>query len=97
MKTGVTTTTRNTWVEITSRHWTWPRKISVHLGDALSELENEHEIQIDLEPLKTAISPEVIVRTHPVFYVYQDSCKEETHGEQLMSDFEGLYGFTVSR
>ena len=68
----------------------------VYLQDILRELvKNDDEILIDLEPLKEAISASIVIKTHPVFYVLQDSCTSDNYDQQLMKNFKGKISLTA--
>ena len=85
---------RTVWVKMTWNYWGQSRTLYVYLRDILRDLvKNDDEMLIDLEPLKKAISPSIVIKTHPVFYVLQDACTSDTYDQQLMKNFKGVHRF----
>ena len=94
----MTESARIVWVQITWDYWApvwrWPQRATIYLRDILRDfVQKDDEIMIDLKPLKDALSHGIVIKTHPLFYVLQDSCMSDTYDQQLMKNFKGVYGF----
>ena len=79
-------------VEINKRNGTAYGTIKINLHKVMQEeIRNRNEFVVNLDVLSYFLElDEISIVRHPVFLVYQDSCKEKTISEQLR-EFTGRF------